>query len=128
MPEAIDALRESGIDISGHVARRLDPSLIRGADLVLAMAGEHRDAVVRHAPEARGRTFTLKEFVHLLDHLPDGMGPSSADTGDRLHEAVVAAARCGPRGGSIRHATRTSPTRSASASRHSAPARGRSAS
>ena len=92
MPEAIDALLENGIDISGHVARRLDPSMIRGADLVLAMAGEHRDAVVRHAPEARGRTFTLKEFVHLLDHLPAGTGPSSAGDTDRLHEAVAAAA------------------------------------
>ena len=92
MPEAVDALLESGIDISGHVSRRIDPSMIRGADLVLAMAGEHRDAVVRHAPEALGRTFTLKEFVHLLDHLPAGTGPSSAGGTDRLHEAVVAAA------------------------------------
>jgi glycine hydroxymethyltransferase len=99
MPEAVDALLENGIDISGHVARRLDPSMIRSADLVLAMAGEHRESVVRHAPEARGRTFTMKEFVHLLDHLPAAMGPSPANGADRLHEAVGAAAALREEGG-----------------------------
>jgi len=65
-PEAIEALRELAIDLSPHQARRLSRSLIERADLVLAMAAEHRDATIRLAPSAAPRTFTLKELVDLL--------------------------------------------------------------
>src|SRR2546422_7739588 len=66
-PEAVRALQERGIDISDHLAQRLNRSLIEEADLVLGMAGDHRDAVVRIVPGAADRTFTLKEFVQLLE-------------------------------------------------------------
>jgi glycine hydroxymethyltransferase len=66
-PEAVEALRELGIDISEHKARRLSRSMIDSADLVLGLAAEHREAVLRISPEAMPRTFTLKELVALLE-------------------------------------------------------------
>lgn len=70
MPEAVHAARERGTDVSGHRARRLLAGHVEDADLVIAMAGDHRDRIVAAAPDAAGRTFTLKELVRLLERLP----------------------------------------------------------
>jgi protein-tyrosine phosphatase len=83
MPEAVEAMSEKGIDIASHVARRLDPEMVRSADLVLAMSTEHAEAAARMVPGASGRTFTLKELVKLLAGEP---APG------RLDEAVRTAA------------------------------------
>jgi protein-tyrosine phosphatase len=68
--EAIAVASEHGIDASSHAARRLARDHLAEADLVLAMAAEHRDAVARLDPEAATKTFTLKELVRLLEDLP----------------------------------------------------------
>jgi len=83
--EAVHAAAERGSDISAHKARRLEASHVEAADLVLCMATEHRDAVARLLPEARSRTFALKELVRLLEELP----PS--ESGHALSERVEAA-------------------------------------
>ena len=70
VPEAVEAMVEKGIDISAHTARRFEPEMARDADLILAMAAEHRVAVVAAVPECASRTFTLKELTHLLGRLP----------------------------------------------------------
>jgi protein-tyrosine phosphatase len=78
--EAIAVASEHGIDASSHAARRLARDHLAEADLVLAMTAEHRDAVARLDPPARGKTFTLKELVRLLEDLPgraDAGGPDS---------------------------------------------------
>jgi protein-tyrosine-phosphatase len=74
-PNSIEAAAELGIDISAHRARQLRADDVRSAELVLAMASEHRDAAARSAPEAAGVVFGLKELVCLLEALPV---PSSA--------------------------------------------------
>src|SRR6187397_1899603 len=76
-PESIVAAREREVDIEDHVARLLTPSMIERADLVVAMAGEHRDAVVRASRDAGGRSFTLKELVRLAQALPPSGPPDS---------------------------------------------------
>jgi protein-tyrosine phosphatase len=84
MPESVEAAAERGIDISGHVARRLDGDLVASADLVLAMAEEHRSSVNRTTPEAAGKTFTLKELARLLEALPAHPSDRPADPGATL--------------------------------------------
>jgi protein-tyrosine phosphatase len=79
MPESVDAAEERGVDISRHVARRLIKGDVFDSDVVIAMAGEHRDAVSRAMPEAAERTFTLKELVRLLEALPPPTRPLDAD-------------------------------------------------
>jgi protein-tyrosine phosphatase len=85
MPESVEAAEERGVDISGHVARRLTRGDVFDADVVVAMAAEHRDAVSRAMPEAADRTFTLKELVRLLEALPPPTGPD--DLPDRVARA-----------------------------------------
>lgn len=70
-PEAVQAMAEYEIDISGHLGRRLSDGMVRSADLILAMAAEHRESVAQIAPNAASRTFTLKELVYLLDQSDD---------------------------------------------------------
>ena len=89
MPEAVTALIERHVDISPHLARRLERRMAESADLVVTMSSSHREALVRMAPAAAGRTFTLKELVHLLGQREDASprgGP-----GDRIGAAAAAA-------------------------------------
>lgn len=87
-PGSVAAAAEREIDISGHVARLLTPQMIREADLVLAMAGEHRTFVEEVDPGALARTFTLKELVRLLDALPPAASRSAAGSmADRVADA-----------------------------------------
>lgn len=88
-PGSVVAAAERGVDISGHRARDLEADEIARSTLILCMSAEHASAVVAEVPEARSRTFTLKELVRLLEALPE------ADdlAGDRLSERVAAADR-----------------------------------
>ena len=88
-PEAVEAMRERGLDISGHVARKMNRRAIESADLIVAMASEHRDAVKRIAPPSAGKAFTLKELVHLLASA--GPAPREGTSQDRLRSAAVRA-------------------------------------
>ncbi len=66
-PEAVAAMRELGIDISGHRSRALTRELAAAADLILALTADHRREIVRRFPAAAGK-------VHLLDSF--GPGPA----------------------------------------------------
>ncbi|HEX6329825.1 MAG TPA: low molecular weight phosphatase family protein [Actinomycetota bacterium] len=88
-PGSVAAAAAHGVDISYHRARRLLPGHLEEAELVLAMAGEHRDAVAAGAPQVAGRTFTLKEAVRLLEELPppDGGREPSVLLAERVAQA-----------------------------------------
>jgi len=81
-PSSVLAAAERGVDISGHRAREVRPEDAFGADLVLAMAREHADAMRNLVPK---RTFTLKEIVRLVEALP----PSQAGEPDAMLTARV---------------------------------------
>jgi protein-tyrosine phosphatase len=59
---ALELLREHDIDGSAHRARQLDRSLLRSADLVLAMERDHVVSITRMAPEASGKVFLLDRW------------------------------------------------------------------
>jgi len=87
-PESVIAAGERGSDIEAHAARELNRAMIEGADLIVCMAGEHRDAVGASVPAAVARTFTLKELVRLLDALPPAPFTDDPLTlGDRIAAA-----------------------------------------
>jgi protein-tyrosine phosphatase len=88
---SIESLAERGIDISSHRGRRLEEADVDDAVVVLAMAYEHRDAVVTLVPQAVDRTFTLKELVRLLEALP-APAHDDGDPTQRLRQRVEAAA------------------------------------
>ncbi|KZC96529.1 protein tyrosine phosphatase [Clavibacter tessellarius] len=83
MPEqAAELSVRYGGDPSEHQARFLTPDIIRGTDLVLTMAREHRSAVVRQVPRANRSTFTLREFAALSAHLVEVSGEEKHITCD----------------------------------------------
>jgi protein-tyrosine phosphatase len=62
-PFSIEVMKLHAVDLSGHRSRRVDRSLVTGADLVLTMERAHLREVVLLAPPVFGRCFTLKEIV-----------------------------------------------------------------
>jgi protein-tyrosine phosphatase len=96
LPEAIEAGRELGFDLSAHRTCVLAPEPLENADLVLGFERQHiaRAVVAGRAPLER--TFTLPELVELLPAVPpdDDAEPIARA---RALVASVAAARPDPR-------------------------------
>lgn len=69
--QAIEAVREMGVDIRGHKAKQITNELINEADLILTMTMAHKLRILNINPEAKNKVFTLKEFVNddLVDDL-----------------------------------------------------------
>jgi Protein-tyrosine-phosphatase len=89
-----------GIDATAHRARQIDAGMIRGADLIVTMARDHRRLVVEALPAAMRRTFTLRELARIADavepRLPQAVaesGASSPEEGMRAAIALAAALR-----------------------------------
>ncbi|WP_435743090.1 low molecular weight phosphatase family protein [Microbacterium sp. PMB16] len=101
MPEpALELAAQSGADpavAAAHHARYLVEPLLHDADLVLAMAREHRSHVVKMMPSRLRRTFTVREFARLASTLTtdaaraaaDGAGESSQDRFAAVLRAVA---------------------------------------
>ena len=90
-----------GLDTTSHRSRTMTADMLRGADVIVAMARTHLRDAVAACPEAWPRTFTLKELVrrgeqvgprqegqalaawldtvHAGRRLPDLLGDSDAD-------------------------------------------------
>jgi protein-tyrosine phosphatase len=98
-PQAAAQTIGYGGNPSGHLARRLEQSMVEAADLVLTMERAHRAAVVRVVPRASRYAFTLPEFARLALDLRDSGEAEAADASvppaDRLRALVpqVAAQR-----------------------------------
>ncbi|WP_072312870.1 arsenate reductase/protein-tyrosine-phosphatase family protein [Agrococcus sp. Marseille-P2731] len=79
---AVAEARRLGItDSAAHVARRLLPDQVQQADLVLALARDHRSAVVRALPRANHRVFTLIELTRVVEWLAERSGPAIEPAG-----------------------------------------------
>ena len=62
-PQAIEVLKARDIDIRDHRSTPLTPKLIEESDLILTMTYNHKLAVLHMCPKAKGKVFTLKEYV-----------------------------------------------------------------
>jgi len=87
MPESTLVARERGVDISEQRCRPLTRQEIHDADLVVAMAEEHRHEVLRLDPEAAMCTFTLPELTSILAVMPPAEGSSEHQARARIAEA-----------------------------------------
>lgn len=61
--EAERIMLKQGIDISSHRSQRLNPQMIRDADLILVMEKAHRDFILNLVPEIENKLFLLKSFI-----------------------------------------------------------------
>jgi protein-tyrosine phosphatase len=75
LEETRRAAAERGVDVSGHRAHRLRRADLEAADLVIGMAREHRDDLLRLFDRQAACVFTLKELVGLLERLPESNRP-----------------------------------------------------
>lgn len=92
--EMRDEAARLGLDLSDHRGAAVDAAAVSGADLILTMTESQRDALVRLAPGASERTFTLRELARLLRHVE----PPEVDTvRERVAELTRRAHRARPR-------------------------------
>ena len=61
--ETVRVLRQkTGVDASGHRARRLTDDMVRVASMVLVMERWHLEEILRRVPEAVSKTYLLSTF------------------------------------------------------------------
>lgn len=91
-PEITALLAEQGVTDIRHSSRFLTERILTETDLVLAMAREHQQAVIRLMPSMAKRTFTLIEFP-LLGDKAGSLATRRAAQEPRTHEHTSASAR-----------------------------------
>jgi len=62
-PEAVEVMTESGLDLSGHRARRVTAEMLSRARLILAMTRRHREFLLERFPDAADRIHTIKSYA-----------------------------------------------------------------
>ena len=90
-PHAVSAAGRIGVDIEAHRSTPFKRELAEWADLVVTMTEEQSAEVLQEAPEAREKTFTIKELVSVLGSLPPIA--STNVTREALQERVAQANR-----------------------------------
>lgn len=78
--EAIEAMKNYGLDISQHYARVLDFDMIQDAYVVLTMTKDHKRMILDVYPEAADKVFTLKEYAGYPDDDWDISDPFGGST------------------------------------------------
>ena len=58
--EAVETMRQRGLDITCHESQPLTEKLVRHADLLLTLTSGHRQQILKRWPEAAPRTKTLR--------------------------------------------------------------------
>jgi protein-tyrosine-phosphatase len=62
-PEAVQIMDAVGVDLRKYRSTKLTPEMIKKADLILGMTPFHVQSALRMLPDARGKTFLLKEYT-----------------------------------------------------------------
>ena len=62
-PQAVEALRRLGIDISGHRTDQVDEDMLKDADIILTMTEGHKQIIRLMDPAAADKVFTLREHI-----------------------------------------------------------------
>jgi protein-tyrosine phosphatase len=93
----VELVEAAGASAAGFTARQVTAPLVKNADLVLALTGSHRAALVELVPAAVRRTFTVRELARLLADVDPAALPSGP-VPERLAALVpLAAAQRGHR-------------------------------
>src|SRR5258708_34882782 len=62
-PEAVEACREKGVDISSHQTQPLSKILVTESDLILTMTGKHKEMILKKMPTLQGKVSLFSEFA-----------------------------------------------------------------
>jgi protein-tyrosine-phosphatase len=66
--EAVEVMKEAGIDISGYASKPFSAHLGQAADLILVMSEMHKNAILDKNPAFKDKVFLYKEFSGTVDH------------------------------------------------------------
>ena len=83
-PPVASFLRSHHAESARFAARQVDERMLAEADVVLTLTRAHRAQVLELVPSAVRRTFTLLEFVRVMESLDLSGLPSDVDAGARL--------------------------------------------
>lgn len=92
-PNSAIVLSGLGGDPEGFLGRQFRPEMADRADLVLTLTRTHRRKVLKQAPRAMQKTFTLLEAADLLEGLPADQLPRGGSIDQRAAQLVPALAR-----------------------------------
>ncbi len=65
--EAVRALEEIGVVMTGHKSQPVTPELLEKVDLIITMTRGHKEKILELMPRAGEKAFTLKEFSRKLE-------------------------------------------------------------
>lgn len=82
-------------DAAQHRARQITVEMLEEADLVLALAREHRRAIAEMHPRASRKTFTLREFARIAESI-------SSEEIDELRDRALGLRRISELAGQLR--------------------------
>lgn len=77
-PEAVEAAKRIGVDISSHIASTITPELIASSDLILTMTRSHKMMLALSVPEDK-EMYTLGEYAGTGEEVPDPYGGTLDD-------------------------------------------------
>lgn len=89
---AVEALKEYGIDLSEHRTQPVTEDLIKQCDLILTMTEGHKKLLENTAP---GKVYTLKEYSGADEDVSDPYGgdlEEYRDTAKQIYDMLVDAA------------------------------------
>jgi len=62
-PEAVEACREKGVDISSHQTQPLGKNLVMESDLIVTMTLKHKEMILKKMPALENKVSTLSELA-----------------------------------------------------------------
>ena len=69
--EAVQLMRERGLDMTEHRSRHIDQDLIDWSDIILVMENEHRENISGQFPHVQKKVLMLSEFAGEKGDVPD---------------------------------------------------------
>jgi protein-tyrosine-phosphatase len=70
--ETIAVMKEDGVDVSDFKTKNVTADMIKKADLIITMEPLHKDEILSIVPEAKGKTYLLKEYGSSATFNPKG--------------------------------------------------------
>ena len=94
--EAIRAMAEIGVDLTGHRSKGVNEDLLRTTDLVVVMTRSHLEHLALHYPDGEDRRLLLRSFEKGPDPDPNasGLRDPIGEPLELYREQVPLIARC----------------------------------
>ena len=91
--QALNVMRERGVDMSRHKARHISSEIVDWADLILCMERGHLDNLQGLFPDANGKLHLLTEYCSSSGDIIDPSGKSTRafeECAERLDSLIAA--------------------------------------